>query len=106
MPDFRDLLPPPPWEGPPVPKIFQRHYGPWEDAPQIMLDIWQQVLKEEETRFPTGHPQLVAEAKRAGLSQEETRLQIAHERWLDRKRAIVQKWEEEERIKGEPEEEE
>jgi len=80
-----------------------KRYGPPETAAPEMKEIWRNALKETEAKYPTGHPLLVAEAKRAGVSQEETQKMIAHEIYLERARILQEKWREEYR-KEEPEE--
>lgn len=89
MLDPKDLLPPPPWEGPPIPRILledSRLWGAWErDFPAEMRLLWRRAWAETVQKYPIGHRVLVSEAKRAGVSQEEIQLWIAHDLYLERR---------------------
>lgn len=50
MPDIKDLLPPPPWEGPPIPRILQQGKSrvetiiiPFRDAPSWVKTEWERL---------------------------------------------------------------
>ena len=75
--------------------MIKARFGPSETAAPEMKEIWRNALRETEAKYPTEHPLLVAEAKRAGVSQEETQKMIAHEIYLERARILQEKWREE-----------
>ena len=86
---------------------MEKHtYGPPETAAPMAKRIWRQALKEVKTTYPVGHPQLVNEAKRADMSQEETQMMIAQEVYLERSRKLLERWEEEYREEHSVEEQE
>lgn len=87
--------------------VSPRGYGPPETAPPEMWAIWHEELRAVEGHYPIGSTALIAEAKRANVSQKELQQIIAHERYLERRREILERYTKEERERyGEEEEEE
>lgn len=70
-------------------------YGPPETAAPELKELWVEILKEVEKQYPLTHPSLLAEAKRVGVTPTVTQLMIAHERWLEERRKIMDRWGEE-----------
>lgn len=75
-----------------VREVMVKKYGPPDTAAPEVKEIWYNILKETEAKYPIGHPLLVAEAKRASKSQEEMQLMIAQETYLDRRRTLLETW--------------
>ena len=117
-PDPRDFLPQPPWNGLPIPRILShkrgnpfwhprfRQVGPTKESPSEVWAIWDKAFEAASLRYPIGHPVLVAEAKRAGLSQEEMQMLIAHDQYSQELNKLREKWREEYRREEPPEEKE
>ena len=97
MTDIRDFLPQPPWNGPPVPRALgPSEYGAPSTAPAEIRELWQRILHETETQYPLDNPLLVSESRRAGVSPYKVRLMIAHDRWVEERRKIIERYYEEE----------
>ena len=108
MPNIRDLLPPPPWKGPPLPRMLTDYpkYGPSKTSPPELKQFWAKVLHDTEKQYPLNHPSTIAEAKHAGVTPREIQLMIAHERWLEEKQRLYEKWYKEYQREEQEEEEE
>ena len=107
MPDLRDYLPAPPWEGPPIPRMLRKNgrpYGPDETAAPEVKEIWRKAVAEVRQKYPIGHRVLMAEAERAHMSQEEMQLLIAHEIYIERRRVLLDRWRKEYAVEEKEEE--
>ena len=101
---LKDLLPPPPWEGPPIPRMLShkrgnpfwhprfRQVGPTEESPPEAWAIWEKTLKAARGRYPIGDPLVVAEAESAGLTQEQLQALIAHEDYMRELNVLTEIW--------------
>lgn len=54
MPDIRDLLPVPPWEGPPVPRFFPSPFGLTDDEVAEIKSQIREIINREGLPKPTG----------------------------------------------------
>ena len=70
-------------------------YGPLRYARKPLpeeIELWYRVLREVEAKYPIGHPTLANDAERAKVSQQETRLMIAHEIYIERRSELGARW--------------
>ncbi|MBT9148542.1 MAG: hypothetical protein DDT32_02317 [Syntrophomonadaceae bacterium] len=79
----------------PSPEIMTEYriwtYGPDKEAPPKMHELWANVLKDIEKRYPLTAPILLAEAKRKKISPLEMRFFMAHNEWVEKREEISKK---------------
>ena len=99
---------PPETEIIPSPKIVAKYriwrYGPHKEAPLEMHELWAKALSDTKKKYPSVHPSLLTEAKRAEISPREMQTFIAHELWLEERKKIVKQWANEQQEEEEEEE--
>ena len=69
-----------------------RQVGPPEGALPELWAIWSEATETVIQKYPIDHPKLVAEAKRAGISQGEMLALIAHDIYIQERRELVERW--------------
>lgn len=74
-----------------------RQVGPTEATPPEVWEIWNKALEAAKQKYPIDDPVLIAEAKRAELSQEKMQMLIAQDEYLQEKNKLSEKWREEHR---------